>query len=231
MSLSQSTTETGARLAVDVGGTFTDVVLARADGRLFVNKTTTTAEDPGEGVVAGIDQVLADAGLEPGSIVEIVHGTTIASNTILQKAGARTGLLTTAGFRDVLEIGRIRTPGMFDMAWRKPETLVARRWRLEVKERIAADGSVVTPLDENEVRATAARFQAEGLEAVAVCFISSYIAPQHEQQALRGAGRYRGGLGLRRSYRLLADKAMLQLRVDRRPAGTRSDVDRQRCLE
>jgi N-methylhydantoinase A len=126
MNLSQSTTETGPHLAVDVGGTFTDVVLARADGRVFVNKTTTTAEDPGEDVVAGIDQVLADAGLEPGSIVEIVHGITTASNTILQ-----IGLLTTAGFRDVLKIGRIRTPGMFDMDGASPKTWcrAAGDWR------------------------------------------------------------------------------------------------------
>jgi N-methylhydantoinase A len=172
-----------ARIGVDVGGTFTDVVLATPDGRLFVNKTTTTPRDPGEGVAAGIAAVLAEAGLAPAAVAEIVHGTTVGSNTILQKAGARTGLLATRGFRDVLEIGRIRTPGMFDMAWSKPEPLVPRRWRLEARERVAADGSVVAPLDEAGVREAAAFFLAEGVESVAVAFINSYANDAHERRA------------------------------------------------
>jgi hypothetical protein len=173
----------GARIGVDVGGTFTDVVLALTDGRIHVNKTTTTPRDPGEGVAAGVAAVLRESGLDPRAVNEVVHGTTVASNTILQKVGARTGLLTTRGFRDVLEIGRIRTPGMFDLAWVKPEPLVPRRWRLEANERVAADGSVVTPLDEASVRAAAAFFQAERLEAVAVCFINSYVNDAHERRA------------------------------------------------
>lgn len=172
-----------ARIGVDVGGTFTDVVLALAGGRLIVNKTTTTPADPGEAVAAGIAAVIAKAGLEPAAIAEVVHGTTVASNTILQKAGARTGLITTRGFRDVLEIGRIRTPGMFDMAWRKPEPLVPRRWRREVTERLAADGSLVNPLDEAALRETARFFEGEGIEAVAICFINSYVNDVHERRA------------------------------------------------
>ena len=143
---------TGSRIGVDVGGTFTDVVLSLADGRIYVNKTTTTPDDPGGAVAAGIASVLQDAKLNPKHVVEVVHGTTVASNTILQKVGARTGLLTTRGFRDVLEIGRIRTPGMFDLTWRKPEPLVPRRWRLEAVERMGADAEIVTPLDESSVR-------------------------------------------------------------------------------
>ena len=173
----------GARIGVDVGGTFTDVVLALPDGRVRLNKTTTTPADPGIGVAAGIAAVLAEAGLDPASVTEVVHGTTVASNTILQKRGARTGLLTTAGFRDVLEIGRIRTPGMFDLSWSKPEPLVPRRWRLDVPGRIAADGQEVTPLSEEAVAAAADRFVAEGVEAVAICFINSYVNPAHEQRA------------------------------------------------
>jgi N-methylhydantoinase A len=172
-----------ARIGVDVGGTFTDVVLAFPGGRIFVNKTTTTPLDPGEGVLAGIAAVIAEAGLDARQVTEIVHGTTVASNTILQKAGARTGLLTTRGFRDVLEIGRIRTPGMFDLSWRKPEPLVPRRWRREAWERIAADGAIVTPLDEGSVRDAAAFFMAEGVEAVAICFINSYAHEVHERRA------------------------------------------------
>ena len=172
-----------ARIGVDVGGTFTDVVLALPDGRIFVNKTTTTPTDPGEGVAIGIGAVLADAGLDPHDVAEIVHGTTVASNTILQKTGGRTGLLTTAGFRDVLEIGRIRTPGMFNLAWRKPEPLVPRRWRLEASERIAADGGVVVPLDEEFGPACGDTFVTEQVEAVAVCFINSYVNDAHERRA------------------------------------------------
>jgi N-methylhydantoinase A len=171
-----------SRIGVDVGGTFTDVVLALSDGRIYVNKTTTTPDDPGEGVVAGIASVLREAGVRPNDIAEVVHGTTVASNTILQKAGARTGLLTTRGFRDVLEIGRIRTPDMFNLAWRKPEPLVPRRWRLEVAERIGADGGVVVPLDESSVRRAADKFLKEGVEAVAVCFINSYVNDANERR-------------------------------------------------
>jgi N-methylhydantoinase A len=171
-----------ARVGVDVGGTFTDIVLALPDGRVYVNKTTTTPQDPGEGVVAGIAAVLGEAGLAPGDVAEVVHGTTVASNTILQKGGARTGLLTTRGFRDVLEIARIRTPGMFDLTWRKPEPLVPRRWRVEVSERIGADGNVVLPLDESSVRQAVAFLLAEQVEAVAICLINSYANDAHERR-------------------------------------------------
>jgi N-methylhydantoinase A len=174
----------GSRIGVDVGGTFTDVVLATPDGHIYVNKTTTTPDDPGEAVVSGIAAVLNDAALDPSGVVEVVHGTTVASNTILQKSGARTGLLTTRGFRDVLEIGRIRTPGMFDLAWRKPEPLVPRRWRLEATERIGADGGVVVALDESSVRAAAEKFISENVEAVAICFINSYLNDTHERSAV-----------------------------------------------
>ena len=110
-----------ARIGCDIGGTFTDVILQHPDGRLFVNKTSTTPREPGRAVVSGIRAVLAQAGLAAEAVGELVHGTTVASNAILQKTGARTGVLATRGFRDVLEIGRIRTPTMFDLAWRKPE--------------------------------------------------------------------------------------------------------------
>jgi N-methylhydantoinase A len=182
--LLRMSTGRAARIGVDVGGTFTDVVLALPDGRIHVNKTTTTPLDPGEGATQGIAAVLAEAGLDPRDVTEIVHGTTVASNTILQKVGARTGLLTTRGFRDVLEIGRIRTPGMFDLSWRKPEPLVPRRWRLEATERISADGGVVAPLDEASVREAAATFLAEEVVAVAVCFIHSYANDAHERRAV-----------------------------------------------
>ena len=182
MSLGAPNKVAGSRIGVDVGGTFTDVVLALPDGHIYVNKTTTTPHDPGESVVAGIASVLREAHLDPRDVAEVVHGTTVASNTILQKVGARTGLLTTRGFRDVLEIGRIRTPGMFNLAWRKPEPLVPRRWRLEASERIGSDGEIVTPLDESSVRGPAEKFLSEGVEAIAICFINSYANDAHERR-------------------------------------------------
>ncbi|MSQ20214.1 MAG: hydantoinase/oxoprolinase family protein [Betaproteobacteria bacterium] len=183
MSNESHSASNGARVGCDIGGTFTDIILQLPGGRLHINKTSTTAGDPGKAVVAGIRMVLEQARVSPASISEIVHGTTTASNTILQRAGARTGVLTTRGFRDVLEIGRIRTPTMFDVSWTKPEPLAPRRFRREIDERIGADGSVVRAIDPEQVRAEAAFFLAEGVEAIAICFINSYVNPVHELAA------------------------------------------------
>src|SRR5262249_21329472 len=109
--------------------------------------------------------------------------TTVGSNTILQRKGARTGLITTRGFRDVLEIGRIRMPDMFDLAWDKPKPLVPRRHRLEVIERVAADGAVVEPLSETSVITAAEALVADGIEAIAIVFINAYRNPAHELEA------------------------------------------------
>jgi len=173
----------GVRVGCDIGGTFTDIVLAMPDGRLFVNKTSTTPHNLGEAIVAGLSDLIRQAGVSPADITEIVHGTTTASNTILQKVGAVTGVLTTEGFRDILEIGRIRTPTMFDLAWRKPEPLSPRRHRRGVRERMDARGNVVTPLDEAEVIRIAGEMVQEGVQALAICFINSYINPDHERRA------------------------------------------------
>ncbi len=172
-----------ARIGCDIGGTFTDVILQRSDGRLFVNKTSTTPDAPGKAVVSAINALLAHTGIAPAAISEIVHGTTTASNAILQRTGARTGVLATRGFRDVLEIGRIRTPTMFDVAWNKPEPLAPRRYRLDIVERIGADGTVVQPLDPQSVRDAAAFLLAEGVQSVAICFLNSYVNPVHELAA------------------------------------------------
>ena len=130
-------------IGCDIGGTFTDIVAQLDDGALHVRKVATTPDDPGQAVVDGLAGLLRDVGANFGDVREVVHGTTVGSNTILQKSGARTGLITTRGFRDILEIGRIRTPTMFDLSWEKPEPLVPRRHRLEVGERMGADGQAV----------------------------------------------------------------------------------------
>jgi len=171
------------RIGVDIGGTFTDLVAQKSDGSLSVLKVATTPENPVDAVVSGLLALLDEIGADMSEVIEIVHGTTVGSNTILQKTGARTGLLTTKGFRDVLEIGRIRTPVMFDLTWEKPEPLSPRRYRREVRERIGANANIVRPLVEDDVRQAAAFLQEEGVEAVAVCFLNSFANNAHERRA------------------------------------------------
>lgn len=173
------------RLSVDIGGTFTDLVLLASDGLTFSAKVSSTPGEPEEAVISGMAEVLAAARMQPGALTEVLHGTTVGSNTLLQKLGARTGLITTKGFRDVLEIGRLRTPGMFDLTWDKPEPLVARRYRLEVTERTHADGSTSIPVDAHGVLSAGAFFRAEGIESVAICFLNSYRNPENERTATR----------------------------------------------
>lgn len=176
-------THAGIRVGCDIGGTFTDIVMALPDGRLYANKTSTTVDNLSLGITSGLQTLIAEAGVSANMIKEVVHGTTTASNTILQKVGAKGGLLTTSGFRDVLEIARIRTPTMFDLSWEKPEPLISRRYRRGINERIAADGSILTPLDVDELKATVTEMVDEGIESLAICFINSYKNPEHELQA------------------------------------------------
>jgi N-methylhydantoinase A len=201
----QTTPKEQARIGVDIGGTFTDIVLQQADGRLYLSKVPTQSENLGKAVVDGLLALLDQVGLPPAAVKEIVHGTTVGSNAILQKRGSKTGLLTTVGFRDVLEIGRIRTPKMFDLTWSKPEPLVPRRWRLEVDERMAADGSVVRPLDRDTVIAACNRLVDDGVEAVALCFLNSYVNPTHEREAKDLIERTFPKLALTISYDVLPE--------------------------
>ena len=173
----------GARIGVDIGGTFTDLVLSDAGGRTWFDKRSSTPAQPEQAVLDGIVALLRRAGLEPADLLEVLHGTTVGSNTLLQQSGARTGLITTKGFRDVLEIGRVRTPDMFDLQWDKPVPLVPRRLRAEVAGRIAADGSVIEPLDEDGLRTAAADLVAQDVQSIAICFINSYRNPAHERRA------------------------------------------------
>src|SRR6202522_833282 len=167
------------RIAVDIGGTFTDIVLMKPNGVLSESKVSTTPNDPSRAVIAGVLELLRDHGVPPADVAEVLHGTTVGSNTILQRRGAKTGLITTRGFRDVLEIGRIRMPEMFDLTWTKPAPLVPRRHRVEVAERIAADGTIVRPLNEASLVAAIEQLAAADIEAVALCFINSYRNPVH----------------------------------------------------
>ncbi len=172
-----------ARIGVDIGGTFTDLVMIEGDGRLYHSKVPSTPSAPEEAVITGIADLVSGAGLDFADVHEVVHGTTVGSNTLLQKVGARAGLITTEGFRDVLEIGRLRTPNMFDLQWDKPVPLVPRRYRLEARERMAADGSVIVPLEEASVLCAAAMLAEAGVESIAICFINSYRNGAHELRA------------------------------------------------
>ena len=171
------------RIAADIGGTFTDLALSDGAGRRFVHKLSSTPQAPEQAVIRGIAEILALAGGTPAEVAEVLHGTTVGSNAILERKGAPTGLLTTQGFRDVLEIGRLRTPELLRLTWDKPAPLVPRRHRLEVRERIGGRGEVVRPLDPASVVAAAERLLAAGIASLAICFVNSHRNPAHEQQA------------------------------------------------
>jgi len=171
------------RLGVDVGGTFTDILLIdEHSGRSYRAKTASTPHDQSIGVLAGLEKACTEAGVAPSEIGEILHGTTVATNAILEGKGARVGLVTTAGFRQVLQIARSYVPGGLAgwIIWPKPEPLAALEDTVEAIERIAADGSVVTPLDEDDLRGKLRGLR--GVEALAVCLIHSYADGTHERR-------------------------------------------------
>jgi N-methylhydantoinase A len=172
-------------IALDVGGTFTDVTLRdEATGRLWITKTPTTPHDPSEGFLAGVDKALALADVSPGALRHVLHGTTTATNAILEDKGAATGLLTTAGFRYVLEIGRHDIPRRANMwAWTKPARPVPPELIFEIAGRIGADGDEIEPLDEAAVREAARQLRAVGVASVAICFLHSYADGAPERRA------------------------------------------------
>jgi len=170
------------RLGVDIGGTFTDVVLMDDHGTIFSKKVLSTPKDYSHGIENGVSALLSELKIDASQISEFVHATTVATNTIIERRGAKVGLVTTKGFRDVLEIGRFRTPRLYDIHYKKPNPLVERRLRLEIDERIGANGDVVKPLDEAELEGIAATLREEGAEAVSVTLINSYVNATHERR-------------------------------------------------
>jgi N-methylhydantoinase A len=168
------------RAGVDIGGTFTDIVLLGDDGSRYTKKVSSTVDDYARAIIDGLAALLAEIGVAPGAIAELLHGTTVASNAILEHKGAKTGLITTKGFRDVLEIRNLRMPRLYDMSWTKPPPLVERRLRADVDERVNAAGGVDRPLDEASVERAVRFLVGEGVEAIAVCLLHSYLNPAHE---------------------------------------------------
>ena len=185
------------QIGVDIGGTFTDIVALGGDGQLHLTKVPTTPKDLLRGVADAVRAVLALAGGSPGAVTRFIHGTTVATNAVLEQKGAVTGILMTQGFEDVLELGRQKRSRMYDLDM-DPETpafLAPRRRRVGIRERLDARGRVLTPLDEAQVRAEARRLRDEGVQALAVCYLFSFLDAAHERRT-RGArprGRARAG--------------------------------------
>ena len=171
-------------LGIDIGGTFTDVVACdHAAGREVNCKVLTTHDDPSRGVMLGVERLLAQHALDPARFGRVVHATTLFTNALIERKGAVTGLVTTAGFRDTLEIGRERKYELYDLNIESPRPLVPRNLRLEVDERTGADGSVVRPLDAAALDAAAAELVAAGAASIAIVFLHSYANPAHEREA------------------------------------------------
>ncbi|MGH6906208.1 MAG: hydantoinase/oxoprolinase N-terminal domain-containing protein, partial [Geminicoccaceae bacterium] len=182
------------RIGIDVGGTFTDLVALDDQGALTVAKAASTPADQSIGVMAGLERLAAALGIERDALLaqtqRIVHGTTVATNALLERKGARVGLLTTEGHRDVLEMREGLKDDRYDLRQPPPEPLVPRDLRFGVRERVRADGRVETPLDEGSLSAAIAGLERSGVEAVAVCYLHAYRDPRHEErtaQALRAA--------------------------------------------
>jgi len=167
------------RIATDVGGTFTDLV-AMIDGEVRTLKVDTTPPDFERGVITAIQQ----SGIKPSALDFFVHGSTVVINALTERKGVLTGLITTEGFRDVLEIGRGNTPDLYNIYYRKPPPFIPRRLRLGVTERVSHRGEVLTPLDEQALRGAVEELRAAGAEAIAICFLHAYANPVHEQKAL-----------------------------------------------
>lgn len=171
------------RVGVDAGGTFTDICVRNDDGTIVVFKTPSTPADPSEAIVEGARAALTEAGVEPGATTYFGHGTTVATNALLEGRGTPVGVITTQGFRDLLDLGRQQRPDLYDLQIEKPVPLARRRDRIEVPERMRFDGTVETPLDDGAVRAAAEQLAEHGLEAIAITFLYSYLYPDHELRA------------------------------------------------
>ncbi len=172
------------RIGFDIGGTFTDfILLDRERDEIRLHKCLTTPEDPSIGALEGLGQLLDAAKLRLAEVGDIVHGTTLVTNALIERRGARLGLITTEGFRDILEMGTEQRYDIYDLFLKYPEPLVRRRHRLEVPERMDRDGTIVVPLDRGRVVAAARQLVAAGVEAIAVCFLHAYRNPAHEREA------------------------------------------------
>lgn len=196
---------TGIRVGIDVGGTFTDIVFLSADGTVMTRKILSSPEDYSRAIRDGLQAIFVDSSIAPADIREVMHGTTVATNAILESKGAPTGLITTRGFRDVLEIRRMRSNRLYDITWEKPPPLVPRRLRREVTERMDYRGEVLTPLDLEEARQVIRWLERAGVTSVAVCLLHAYANARHEVQIAELLRREAPHLAVSLSSRVLPE--------------------------
>ena len=179
----------GYHIGVDIGGTFTDIILLDPSGKVRSHKLLSTPDDYSRAMVEGILEICVSAGIQPSMIDRLVHGTTVVTNACIEMKGAKVGLLTTSGFRDILEIGRGRLPAVLDLSWNKPPPLVPRNLRLEVEERIDGRGNIIQALKILDAEKAIRQLLDEGIEAIAVCLLNSPANSQHEIEVAEIARR------------------------------------------
>ncbi len=179
----------GYHIGVDIGGTFTDIILLDPSGKVRSHKLLSTPDDYSRAMVEGILEICVSAGIQPSMIDRLVHGTTVVTNACIEMKGAKVGLLTTSGFRDILEIGRGRLPAVLDLSWNKPPPLVPRNLRLEVEERIDGRGNIIQALNILDAEKAIRQLLDEGIEAIAVCLLNSPANSQHEIEVAKIARR------------------------------------------
>ncbi|MEX2542071.1 MAG: hydantoinase/oxoprolinase family protein [Trueperaceae bacterium] len=189
------------QVGLDIGGTFTDLVLLdRTNDQLQLHKCLTTPDDPAVGALQGLQELLAMAGVELTQVDAVIHGTTLVTNAVIERRGRPTGLLTTRGFRDVLEMGHEQRYDIYDLFLNYPEPVVPRRHRLELDERLSRDGEVLRPIDLEQVDALVDRLVDDGVEALAICLLHSYRNPDHERAVAERVSRRHPGLYVSASY-------------------------------
>jgi N-methylhydantoinase A len=193
------------RIAIDVGGTFTDLVVSNADGSARTLKLLSTPDDYSRAITDGLARLFEGGVTDPKGVVSLVHAFTVATNALLTGHGAKVALITTRGFRDVLEIARLRMPQLYNMDWDKPRPLVPRRLRYEIEERMDADGNVITLLDAASVIAAIDKMRAQGVDSVAVCLLHSYVNPAHEQAVMKILRQHVPELSISASHQVLPE--------------------------
>src|SRR3954470_5568137 len=193
------------RIAIDVGGTFTDLVVSSSDGSARTLKLLSTPDDYSRAIADGLGRLFADGTIDPKSVVTLAHAFTVATNALLTGQGASVALITTKGFRDVLEIARLRMPQLYNMDWDKPRPLVPRRLRFEIEERMAGDGSVVQPLNPASVTAALDKIKAQEVDSVAICLLHAYANPAHERAVMELVRRHAPDLSISASHQVLPE--------------------------
>tara|TARA_B100001750_G_scaffold226570_1_gene219465 strand:- start:7459 stop:9558 length:2100 start_codon:yes stop_codon:yes gene_type:complete len=192
-------------VGVDVGGTFTDISVVDEDGKLSILKVLSTPNDFSEAICSGIEQEIQTGNLAQNQVSSVVHAATVATNAIITRTGSKVGLITTEGFRDILEIGRLRYPRLYDMEWEKPAPLVPRYLRQEVKERVDYAGNVVTPVDKGSIAIAAQSLVDFGVDSIAIVLINSYANPVHEEIIQDYIAREFPAINISASYKVLPE--------------------------